>query len=261
LNLVPQDHSSIHLTDWPEVRKLSQDEQDLLVKTDVMRRIVSLGNAVRSEANIKARQPLQTATIAIPPDMQQHIRLTQEDMAILRQELNVKEVAFAKDPEELAESFVMVDARKVGPRLGKRVQEIITAGKEGAYSIQDTGEILILDVVLAPDEASLVYRGKEGQNVAAEKGVVVSLDTEIHEDLLLEGEARDIIRNIQRIRKESGLSFTDRITLHIEGAQNILDQFADLITQETKADLVDNKGEDHTIEIGDRKVVIRFKKQ
>ena len=261
LNLVSQEHGSIHLTDWPEVRALTTEEQSLLAKTRIMRSIVSLGNAVRSEANIKTRQPLQTATIAVPPDMQKHIQLTAEDMNILRQELNVKEVAFAKDPEELAESFVMVDARKVGPRLGKRVQEIITAGKEGMYSVQDTGEILILDVVLAPDEASLVYRGKEGQNVAADKGVVVALDTEIHDDLLLEGEARDIIRNIQRIRKESGLSFTDDIILHIDDVENILLQFADLIAQETKATFGDNAGEDHTIEIGDRKVVIRFEKQ
>ncbi len=261
LNLVEEEHHSIHMTDWPEVRKLSADEVKLLEKTRVMRRVVSLGNAVRSEATIKSRQPLKRATIAVPPDLKSSVSLTEGDLSVLRQELNVKEVAFAENPEDLAESFVLVDARKVGPRLGKRVQEIITAGKEGAFEIQPSGEILIMDVVLTPDEASLVYRGKEGENVAADKGVVVSLDTEIYPDLQLEGEARDIIRNIQRIRKESGFEFTDNISLSITGADDILATFKDLILQETKAALQENKGEDHTIDVGEKKVVIRFEKQ
>jgi len=261
LNLVEEEHHSIHMTDWPEVRELSKDEKMLLEKTRVMRNVVSLGNAVRSEATIKARQPLQRATIAVPPALQSSVNLTEHDLAILRQELNVKEVSFADNPEDLAESFVQVDARKVGPRLGGRVQEIIAAGKDGTFEIQPSGEILIMDIVLSPDEATLVYRGKEGQNVAADKGVVVSLDTEMTDELLLEGEARDIIRNIQRIRKESGFEFTDTITLSITGADDIMKTFASLIAQETKSTLGTNKGDDHTIVVGEKEVVIRFEKQ
>lgn len=259
LNLVPEEHVSVHLTDWPETRSLSTDETALLEKTRIMRLIVSLGNSIRASAKVKVRQPLQKASIALPPAA--HISLSQDDLDLLRQELNVKEVGFAENPEELAESYVHVDARKVGPRLGKRVQEIITAGKEGEFTIEDDGRILILDEWLAPDEAQLVYRGKEGQDAAADKGVVVSLDTEVTDALQLEGDARDIIRGVQRVRKESGLAFTDEITLSIDGADDVLNEHKTLIESETRSTLSDVQGDSHTIEVGDRKVTICFVKR
>ncbi|MDP7069198.1 MAG: DUF5915 domain-containing protein, partial [Candidatus Peribacteraceae bacterium] len=92
-------------------------------------------------------------------------------------------------------------------------------------------------------------------------GVVVSLDTQISDALALEGDARDIIRGVQRVRKESGLEFTDEISLAIEGAEEVLAQHKDLIASETKSVIGDCQGDDHTIEMGDRKVTIRFVKR
>ncbi|MDP6561723.1 MAG: DUF5915 domain-containing protein, partial [Candidatus Peribacteraceae bacterium] len=259
LNLVPEDHGSVHLTDWPETRKLTQVEDLLLRKTRIMRSIVSLGNSIRAGAKVKVRQPLQKATIALPAS--ERSAITSDDLNLLRQELNVKEVQFAEDPKELAEPFVQVDARKVGPRLGKRVQEIINAGKEGKFEVQPSGSILILDETLSPDEATLTYRGKEGQDVAADKGVVVSIDTKLSDDLQREGDARDIIRGVQRVRKESGLEFTDEISLTVEGAEDILTKHKTLIESETRSTIGPCEGDDHTIEVGDRKVTIRFIKR
>ena len=259
LNLVDEDHGSVHLTDWPETKELSSKEQQLLEKNRILRRIVSLGNSVRASAKVKIRQPLQKASIALPPNTT--FELTAEDMDLLRQELNVKEVDFTDNPDELAESFMQVDARKVGPRLGKRVQEIINAGKEGNFTVQPSGEILILDETLSPEEAQLTYRGKEGQNAAADKGVVISINTELSEQLLLEGDARDIIRGVQRIRKETGLAFTDEITLAIEGGDEVIAEHKTLIESETRSTIGESAGDDHTIEVGDRKVTIRFEKR
>jgi isoleucyl-tRNA synthetase len=256
LNLVPQEHHSIHMTDWPEVRELTKEEEQLLTKNRLMRLIVSLGLSVRGEQKVKTRQPLAKATVAMPSTP-----FSKEDLSLLRQELNVKEVAFAEDPESLAESYAKVDARKVGPRLGSRVQEIINAGKEGKFEVKDDGNILILDETLAPDEATVVFRGREGENVAADHGVVVSLDTTVTDALQLEGDARDLIRAIQRLRKKAGLSFTDNITLHVDGAEDILKQFGELITQETRSTLGEAGGDDHTMELADNKVTIRFVKQ
>ncbi len=260
LNLVPENHGSIHLTDWPETRELTKAETKLLEKTRVMRLVVSLGNSIRSDAKVKMRQPLQKAEIALPPSILNLVAMSQDDLDILRQELNVKEVEFAKNPDELAEGYVLVDARKVGPRLGSRVQEIIQAGKAGEYSFNDDGRILILDEVLSPDEATLQYRGKEGQSVAADSGVVVSLNTELTAALLKEGEARDIIRGVQKIRKDSGLAFTDTITLQVVGADATMKEFGTLIASETRAELVECDGEDHTVEAGETTVTVRLKK-
>jgi isoleucyl-tRNA synthetase len=259
LNLVTQEHGSVHLTDWPLTRELSKDEQKTLDKTRVMRLIVSLGNSLRAEAKVKVRQPLQKATIALPPEMQ--LDISTDDLDLLRQELNVKEVDFAKDPEELAESFMQVDARKVGPKLGKRVQEIIQAGKDGNFTIQPSGEILILDESLSPDEVKLTYRGKEGQNAAADRGVVISMNTDLSDALLLEGDARDIIRGVQRVRKETGLEFMDEITLAITGADEVLAEHKTLIESETRSTIGSCDGDDHTIDVGEKKVTICFIKR
>ena len=261
LNLVPEEHHSIHMTDWPEPRELSKQEKQLLAKNRLMRLLVSLGLSIRAEQKIKNRQPLAKATAALPPSLRSTVRLLEEDLALLRQELNVKEIAFVDDPGAIAESYVQVDARKVGPRLGARVQEIIQAGKQGEFEAEEDGSIFVLDEQLAPDEARVVYRGREGENIAADQGVVVSLDTTVTDALRLEGDARDLIRTVQRLRKETGLSFTDRITLQVQGADELLKQYGELIEQETHSSLGSAGGDDHTMALGDRKVTVRFVKQ
>ena len=255
INLSQEEHDSVHLSDWPEARDLHDHEEELLKKNRLMRLIVSLGNAVRGEQKIKTRQPLLEATIAVPPALA-GVSFTDEDLHLLRQELNVKELQFADDPESLATPIAKVDARTVGPRLGGRVQEVIKAGKDGEFVINDNGSITILDETMSPDEVEIVYQGKEGEGIQADKGVVVSLNTEVSEELLCEGTARDIIRAVQRLRKDSGLEFTDAIVLAIEGADDVLESFGEMISEETRATLGANSGEKHTVD----DVVIQFQK-
>ena len=82
--------------------------------------IVSLGLALRSQKNIRVRQPLQSVTITA--------ELDEYYKAIIRDELNVKEIRL-ENPEKLAKKICKPDARKIGPRFGKDVQSIITAAK------------------------------------------------------------------------------------------------------------------------------------
>ncbi|NLG06874.1 class I tRNA ligase family protein, partial [Candidatus Peribacteria bacterium] len=120
MNLVPGSHHSVHLTDWPNVRPLSESEHCLIAKNRLLRRIVSLGMSIRSEQTIKVRQPLAEATIAVPPARMQECTLTDADQHMLKQELNVKTLHFVQDPGDLAQAYAQVDARAVGPRLGAR---------------------------------------------------------------------------------------------------------------------------------------------
>ena len=194
LNLVSEEHGSIHLTDWPETRELSKDERAMIEKHRFLRLVVSLGNSIRSKNKIKTRQPLARITVAIPKNRKSSA-LTAEDQTLLQQELNVKEIALADDPGKLAQIIALVDARKVGPRLGKRVQEVIAAGKRGEFTQKEDGSVLILDEVMTGDEVQIQYRGAEGTDVAAGGGIVVSLDTNVTPVLEAEGLARDLIRD------------------------------------------------------------------
>ena len=272
LNLVPAPHGSVHLTDWPETRDLTEEERRLIAKNRFMRRIVSLGHNVRSTAKVKVRQPLESATVAIPlsPVLPTRPRaglpqtakdfFTEQDISLLRQELNVKTMAFADAAEEFADSYVQIDARKVGPRLGSRVQEIIEAGKRGEFAVHTNGTIAIQDELFGPDEAQVLYRAREGENVAADQGIVVSIHTEITDELKCEGAARDLIRAIQKLRKEAGLRFTDRIRLEIAGADGVLGTHGEMIARETRAEFGENDGQKHAVDLDGARVTLQFEK-
>ncbi len=249
LNLVPEDHGSIHMSDWPEVRELTSEEKELIERTWLLRTIVSLGMGLRSEANVKVRQPLVGVEIAIPLEnakfkmQNSKYLLSDDDRQILAEELNVKNAQVIDDASHLADRIVQVDARKAGPRLGKKVQEIIKAAKAGEFTENSDGSVTVLGEKLSAEEAQIIYQGKEGRNVACEKGIVVSLDSEISDELKLEGLARDVIRAVQALRKEKGLKVSDRISLKTgEGMEEVAKVHQKLIEGETNGGVGDPDG-------------------
>ena len=256
LNLVAEEHGSIHLTDWPQTRKLSKSEKQLLRQNRLLRQIVSLGLKVRADKKIKTRQPLAKATVAVPVALLGGEGLGSSEFALLREEMNVKTIEIVHDPGAIAEPYVQVDARKAGPRLGGRVQEIIQAGKRGDFAIRDDGTILILEEVLLPEEGAVIYRGKGGADVAADRGVVVSLDTRVTPELELEGKARDLIRAIQKLRKDAGYDVSDKLAIGIAGADDILAMHTDMIAQETNVTVGSAEGEKHEVDLDGRAVTI-----
>ena len=259
LNLVPEEHGSVHLTDWPETRALSDEERRMIQKTRVLRTIVSLGLKVRAEQKIKIRQPLRKAVIAVPPSLLPE-PIAGAELTLLQEELNVKGIEVVPDPGALARPIVQVDPRKVGPRLGPRVQEVIEAGKRGDFSVSEDGTVLILEERLTPDEATILYRGNEGEGIASDHGIVVSLDTAVTEDLRLEGQARELIRMIQQLRKDAGLSITDRIALMIKGVDALLEAHGAFITQETNAIFAPSEGTSYTLDLDSHTITITFHK-
>jgi isoleucyl-tRNA synthetase len=168
-------------------------------------------------------------------------KLSEYYQAIIRDELNVKEVRF-KNPEKLAKKICKPDARKIGPKYGKDVQKVIMEAKNGNFIEKENGIIDVGGFILESGEYSLEYIPLEGVgDVTGGYGMVVALDTEITESLKLEGYARDIIRLIQDMRKEADYSVTDRISLSIagQGSEDILTQYGEMITSETLSAFAD----------------------
>ncbi len=250
LNLVTEEHGSVHFTDWPETKKLTAKDRKLLQKTRLLRLIVSLGLKARSEKKIRVRQPLAKATVAVPTDLMGDT-ITPAEMHLLQEEINVKLIEFVDDPGSLAERIAMVDARKVGPRLGARVQELIQAGKRGDFTVQDDGSVLILDERLSGDEVSIVYRGKEGEDVAADKGVVVALDTRVTKELEGEGLARELIRAVQRLRKEEGYAMGEQVVIAIDGADTILQDHGETVQKAACVTFGAVQGTQHQVDISE----------
>lgn len=257
LNLADQPNGSVHLTDWPASRELTTEEHALMQSNRLLRRIVSLGLKIRSDRKVKVRTPLAKATIAFPSSLLNAASLREDELLLLRQELNVKEVHFTANASELGEAYAQVDARKVGPRLGKRVQEVIQAGKRGEFEQLEDGSVLILDETLSPDEAPLLYRGREGEDIAAEKGVVVSIDMHVSEELKLEGLARDLIRAIQKLRKEQGYEMGEKVEIGIdEKAAEVLAIHKGMIEAETSVTIISSTAQKHDVLVGEEPMFI-----
>jgi isoleucyl-tRNA synthetase/bisphosphoglycerate-dependent phosphoglycerate mutase len=258
LNLASDPHGSVHLTDWPQPRPLQTSENAVLKRHRMLRTIVTLGLKLRADKKVKVRCPLAKATVALPPAL----ALDDESVALLAQELNVKRVEVTDDPGSIGERVLLIDARKVGPRIGAKVQGLIAAGKNGEFEEREGGGFLVHGEIIEADEAQLLYRGNEGQDIASEQGIVIALDMRVTDDLALEGEARDLIRAIQKLRKDNGYAFGEKVAMGIEAPEDLWKAFGPLIAKETNANFGATDGDQHVIATGGgRDVVLYIRKK
>jgi isoleucyl-tRNA synthetase len=218
---------SVHLSRWPVARPELIDRR-LSQQINLVRGMVSAGLSVRAKEKLRVRLPLHLAKIAVknPKEFEPYI-------PVLCGELNVKRIEFLADASSIATLTAKVNARILGPRLGARVQEVIQKVREGAFEVIGENSIRVGDIELTPGEVEVGFSGKPGLAVESGSGFVVALDTEVTPELALEGQARDLVREIQDMRKEADLNIADRIRLSILGGEKILDAHADYVKSET----------------------------
>jgi len=232
---------SVHLEDWPDAAELPADHE-LVAAMDAVRQIASTGLSLRKANGLRVRLPLAQLTVVVPDAS----RLSAFD-GILRDELNVKAVAFVAETETSADDYgitrrLSVNARAAGPRLGKQVQDAIKAARGGDWSESD-GVVTAGGIALEPGEYELVLEvaqkgdGSEALALLPGGGFVL-LDTHVTPELAAEGAARDLIRNVQDARKAAGLDVSDRIRLQLtldEASAAAARTHAELIAAETLA--------------------------
>jgi isoleucyl-tRNA synthetase len=126
----------------------------------------------------------------------------------------------------------------LGPRYGKRFQELLKALREQPHVVHPDGGATVGAFTLHPDEIEVVARPRPGLAVTEGEGFVVALDTTITPDLEAEGRARDLVRRVQVMRKEAGLDIQDRIVLSYDAEAELasaIEQYGDYIRNETLA--------------------------
>jgi isoleucyl-tRNA synthetase len=186
--------------------------------------VVELGRQARAGSGLKLRQPLRRLVVAGAADASAHA-------AEIADELRVKEVEFGD--VEASELRVKPNLPVLGPKLGAALRDVRAALADGRFEELDGGRFRVDGHVLGPDEVLVERVGREGWAVAADNGVTVALDTTLDDELRLEARLNDLIRDVQVLRKDSGLEVTDRIRLWI--ADRELVAFADRIADETLA--------------------------
>ncbi|HZU92968.1 MAG TPA: isoleucine--tRNA ligase [Microbacterium sp.] len=238
---------SVHLQDWPDADAFPTADE-IRDAMDAVRELSSVGNALRKKEKLRVRLPLARLTVVSPLAA----TLGQfED--ILREELNVKSVELVPQTETTAADYgidhrLSVNARAAGPRLGKEVQKVIQAARNGFWTDED-GVVTADGIALEPGEYELVLEttGRpEGEALAiVPSGGFVLLDTATTPELEAEGLARDVIRAVQETRKNAGFDVSDRIRLDLRFAS---EEDADAV--EMAFDVADVAGETLALEHG-----------
>ena len=237
---------SVHLSEYPaamaELRApLLEREMALAMRT------VSMGRALRNQHKIKVRQPLAAIHLVTSEEGERGVLARLGE--ILREELNVKRVVIDEREEDLVTLSAKANFKTLGGRLGKDMKraaglieklgggelaKIRGLAEGGVYRLADgdfSVEIGAEDVVLNRSE-------KAGLVVMNEGTLTVALDSTITEELGLDGLARDVVHQLQTMRKESGFAITDRICVYYAGDERVcaaFERFGEYIASEVLA--------------------------
>jgi len=229
---------SVHLADYPKADEHLIDEK-MLSEIKLMREIVSLGRAARSNGQLKVRQPLEGMKVMFANDEIANIFWNSDvidNVRVIQDELNIKEMKVLADKKEFEEyvSFALLpDFKKLGPKLGKKLPEVkeYLSKADGAAMLAelDKNKKVVLkltddEVELTNEEIQIRLTAKEGWTAAQGQGCVVVLSTELTDELLSEGRAREVVRLIQDRRKELKLNYTDRIVVGIQTTSRAIGQ-------------------------------------
>ena len=236
----PSAPESVHLCDFPTCDEKLIDST-LEENMGATLEIVFAGRAARNAANIKNRQPLQRMLVETPEV------LGEEFAAIIREELNIKEVIFQSGLGEFVSYNLKPQLKTLGPRFGKILPKIskylAEFGDELYRTLQEKGEMSFeIDgtaVVLGEEDVLIEAAQKEGFASQAAGGHFVVLETALTAELVEEGFVREIISKVQTMRKEAGYEVVDKILLGYAGSpiiEEILAKKADLICGEVLAE-------------------------
>jgi isoleucyl-tRNA synthetase len=173
---------SVHLTDFPEAVEKHVDTR-LEQKMENLRRIVILGRATRSRAQLKIRQPLGEMLVALPRGE------SEEDLkslsGLVSEELNVKKISLWDQNLQLTQLYAKPNFSRLGPKWGKKADQVAerikSLSQEELRKFQKEGRLKIdLDGTsseLVPEDMEISEKEKEGWVVESENNFRVALST------------------------------------------------------------------------------------
>lgn len=207
---------SVHLSKFPAVNNslISKNTED---RMDLVKDLSSLGRSARESVKIKVRQPLARAIVD-----GRHRSLIEDLTPLLMEELNVKEVIYEDNLPLYMDFSLKPNFKELGPRLGGRIKELSAAlaaldPGASAMKLEGGGSIEIGDLgSFTKDDILIGITAKEGYTVRLENNNFILLDTNLSDELILEGYAREIVSKIQQERKAMDLDVADRIKVSYE---------------------------------------------
>ncbi len=257
---------SVHLCDFPKYDE-SLINEEIEVKMDLVRDLISTGRYVREETKIKVRQPISECLID-----GKYESILGDLVNLIKEELNVKEVVFVSDLTKYMNFTIKPNFKVCGAMFGSKMKDYQTAlndlNKDDIDLLLKEETITIdfdggrLDIT--PDMVDVRIEAKEGFNVGMVNNKFIILNTNLTRELLLEGLAREAVSKIQNLRKTTGLEISDRIKLYYNGDEEVketFNMFKKYIMDETLSILFEETNDDlDIIDINGHNVGIKIEK-
>ena len=235
---------SVHHVDYPVANESVIDEK-LEERMQLAQDASSLVLSLRKKVNLKVRQPLQKVLIPVlSASMKEHLQKVED---LIKAEVNVKEIEYLNPDNTFISKKIKPNFVALGKKLGAKMKAVSSAlalftqediallEKEGQYNLSVDGEPVILQTA----DVDISSEDIPGWTVANKGSLTVALDVTVTPELAAEGNAREFVNRIQKIRKDSGFDLTDRIEVTVSVANGLKDslaQFKDYICAEILAD-------------------------
>jgi len=239
--------ASVHLADFPTAEEQAIDA-DLEERMHLAQDITSLVLSIRKKVNIRVRQPLQKVLIPVL-DVHMHEQI-QAVEALVKNEVNVKLFEYLTETEGFIKKKVKPNFKSLGARMGAKMKTV--AAEIGKMNQQDIANLernkyfdILIDnepVRISTEDVDIIAEDIPGWSVANKDNLTVALDITVTPELQDEGNARELVNRIQKIRKETGLDLTDRIVVKIEEYEPLksaIINFSDYICAEILADNIE----------------------
>ena len=235
---------SIHHADFPK-QDFSKIDEALEERSKLAQDAASLVLSLRKKVNIRVRQPLQKVLIPVlNPGMKAQLEKVE---GLVKAETNVKEIQYLTETDGFIKKKIKPNFVNLGKKLGPKMKAVsqILAGfsQEQISSLEKQGRInLLVDnepVTLEVADTEITSEDVPGWMVATKGPLTVALDITITPDLVNEGNARELVNRIQKIRKDSGFELTDRIFVKLSDNPELktsITQYIDYICAEILAD-------------------------
>jgi len=243
---------SIHLSEWPEPLPSLEDD-GLLEQTELVREVIANALRLRNENNLKVRQPLQTLFLCCEEALAQNFRVFYEQLLA---ELNVKEIMILFSAQELQMKVPTVNFKVAGAHLKSRVNAFKEhlAGLSGedtaivAAQVEAGGPVAVPGWEVALDASLFTLQTQTMPGIVSttcQNGeITVALDIELTDELKREGAVRDLIRQIQTLRKEAGYAVEQRIKLRLSTQSEFLGQALERVREHVKAEVLADELDD-----------------
>ncbi len=221
-----EEFESVHLAKFPVAVDKFVDKT-LEAKMQKAQTVSSLVLSLRKKEMIKVRQPLQKVMIPLNNEQEREQLLAVADLIMA--EVNVKEIELLTDASNILVKKIKPNFKTLGPRFGKDMQliskliqdfdakQISELERNGVVTFELSGKPILLSI----QDVEISSEDVEGWLVATDGNTTVALDITISDELRNEGIAREIVNRIQNIRKDNGLSVTDKIKVEMESDAEI----------------------------------------